>query len=409
MKKIISYTIPSLAILISLFFILEIFSFLGILAGIFPLLAYWFKDGIIRSDLSYSLFFLAFVFFYCFLLFRKGKVVLFNLSLILFFVGAAEKYLIIAKGQHNFVFQRFVDSPGWNVISDTLGYAPAKNFTDHCVSYYEDTLLFDVHYTTDEHGFRKTPPIVPDRSTKGLVFFGCSFTFGTGVNDNEVLPNIVQDSLKNKYKVYNFAYGGYGTHQMLANIEFNRVDSIVKYDPAVFIYVAISDHLNRALNLVGYGSHGPKFILDSKTNEVKYSGHFDDVNVKSVPDNFMKQKIINSELYGLFKKKQVDTTDVRFFVEMVKKSQTLLHKKYPSSTFHVIFWDNNWDQTANLMLKGLQNEGILTHKISDIVPDYSTSMSQYCVNYPHEKHPNGKVNRIIADFIVNHIVSGSGK
>jgi hypothetical protein len=396
MKKLTSYIILGLIVLICLLFIIEVLSFFGIFVVMFPFLGYWVKDGIITNEISYSLFVLAFILFFAFLAFKKCKTLLFNISIIILLIAATEKYLVLTKKKPK--AEKIIDSPGWAVKSDTLGYRPERNFKDHSKAYSGNTLLYDVHYTTDEHGLRKTPPISADSLTKSAVFFGCSFTFGIGINDNDVMPNIVQKLVQNKYKVYNFGYGGYGTHQMLTLIEKNMVDSIVKYEPKIFIYALIPDHLNRILDLVPYGHHCPKYILDTNTHEVKYAGLFDDFN------NLALSKIKNSEIYGLFKKKKAEISDVILFVKMVQKSQTLLKNKYPNSEFHVLFWDNKFDKIGSLMLKELKNTNISTHIISEIVPDYYRSTRQYCVKFPYEFHPNGKINRKIAAYLVNNVL-----
>jgi hypothetical protein len=396
MKKILSYGVLGVIVLICLLCVLEVFAFFGIFVGIFPLLAYWLRDGIITSEVSYSLFVLAFVLFFAFLAFKKYKALLFNLSLFIFIIGATEKILILSKKDPEL---KIIESNGYQVISDTLGFRPQGNFKNHSRASFNNKFVYDVWYSTDKFGHRKTPPIDADLSTKSVVFFGCSFTFGVGLNDDEVMPNMVQNLVQNKYKVYNFAAGGYGTHQMLASIENNMVDSIVKYEPKVFIYALIPDHINRMLDLSFFGHHTPKYVLDSHTLEVKYAGHFDDFN------NMWKSKIINSELYNRLRKKEANPSDVILFVKTVEKSREILKAKYPNSEFHILFWDNGKvDDIGSLMIKELKNANFPVHLVTEIVPDYFKSMDQYCVKYPYEFHPNGKVNRKIANYIVNNIL-----
>ncbi len=398
MKKLVSLGLFSLGLLpIALIIILLLISF-----GIVPSIIYLIIRGIQYEDLSFTLFFISMIFFFFFLTEKKGKAVFYNISIIILLLGVTEKSLTLTKKSPDPWI--VTDSPGFNLPSDTLGFKHTKNFVNHSISRSGNKLLFDVHYTIDENGFRKTPEINADDSTKSIVFFGCSFTFGHGLNDNLVMPNIVQNLVQNKYKVYNFSASGYGTHQMLAAIEYNMVDSIVKYQPKIFIYDAIEDHLNRLLNLVGYSAHTPKYILDPITNEVKHVGRFDDIQYNN---NVIESKITNSEIYNLFKKKQADSSDVKLLVAMVKKSQMLLKKKYPESEFHVIFYNRTWMPLDSIMIRGLKKSGIKVHRVTDIVPDYYTSLPKYCVSFPTEQHPNGLLNKKIADYIVNNIVSAS--
>src|SRR5262249_33581885 len=46
--------------------------------------------------------------------------------------------------------------------------------------------IYDVKYSIDDNGVRKA---LLHQSGKPVFFFGCSFTFGVGVNDDETLPH----------------------------------------------------------------------------------------------------------------------------------------------------------------------------------------------------------------------------
>ncbi len=51
-----------------------------------------------------------------------------------------------------------------------------------------------------------------------VAFYGCSFTYGTGVNDHEVYPHLLQEKF-DSLKIENRAVPGYGQAQMLVNLE----------------------------------------------------------------------------------------------------------------------------------------------------------------------------------------------
>ena len=48
-------------------------------------------------------------------------------------------------------------------------------------------VIYDVVYSTDQHGLRVTPPN-DNPAAKPILFFGCSYAFGEGVNDDESSP-----------------------------------------------------------------------------------------------------------------------------------------------------------------------------------------------------------------------------
>ena len=120
-------------------------------------------------------------------------------------------------------------------------------FGELCRKFLDDEPIFDVVYTTNEAGLRASPPSAEARES--ILFFGGSFTFGTGVNDDETMPHRGGVATKGKYRVFNFGYAGYGPHQMLAAIEGGLVDEIVIEPPKYVIYQAIPHHVERAAGL----------------------------------------------------------------------------------------------------------------------------------------------------------------
>ncbi|HKY07184.1 MAG TPA: hypothetical protein VJQ55_03040, partial [Candidatus Binatia bacterium] len=87
---------------------------------------------------------------------------------------------------------------------------------------------------------------VGDDRRRDIIFLGCSFTHGWGLNDQETFAWKVQAALPN-WKVHNFGVNGYGTCQsyMLLNRLFERE----RWHNPVVIYGYIGEHEDRN---VGY-------------------------------------------------------------------------------------------------------------------------------------------------------------
>ncbi len=90
-----------------------------------------------------------------------------------------------------------------------------------------------------------------------IAFYGCSFTYGTGVNDEDVYPYILQKKF-NSLNIENRAVPGYGQAQMLLNLE---EDLSKPNKPTVIVLNYLSFHNERnTLNAsyrqnlrIGYG------------------------------------------------------------------------------------------------------------------------------------------------------------
>lgn len=71
--------------------------------------------------------------------------------------------------------------------------------------------------THDENGYRITTDSI-DTNKPEIWIFGCSFTYGWGVNDNETYPWLLQDAIP-EYTIRNYGVGAYGTLQSLLQLQ----------------------------------------------------------------------------------------------------------------------------------------------------------------------------------------------
>src|SRR5262249_6162901 len=128
--------------------------------------------------------------------------------------------------------------------NDLLGYAPVENSRLTARKFYGNELIYDVVYSIGPGGLRVVPSSKAG-SAECMVFLGDSISFGEGVQDGQAFPNQLAQKSGGRYAIYNFAYSGYGPHQMLANLQAGRVKEMVPCEPAHFVYLAIVEHIPR--------------------------------------------------------------------------------------------------------------------------------------------------------------------
>ncbi len=198
-----------------------------------------------------------------------ARVVIFNGAVVIAMFAVPETYLSLKQ------------RPGptyagtYYVADDVLGTAPVKKTRTQATEFGHGKLIYDVTYTIDANGLRIAPPSKTIGLEGSILFFGGSFTYGEGLQDNETLPYQVGIESKEQYEIYNFGFHGYGPHQMLAAIESGRVRQVVGAPPRYAIYEALPDHVARVAGKIPYGQHSPRYQIDAD-GTVRKHGHFDD-------------------------------------------------------------------------------------------------------------------------------------
>jgi hypothetical protein len=160
---------------------------------------------------------------------------------------------------------------------------------------------FKFSYKINEWGYRgKSIPISNEYEKSNIVILGDSYAFGTGVNDGEEFPAIIQSELEQEYDVINLSVPGYGlTQQIRRFYEFGRL-----YDPKIVILQFCSnDPADNIFNRVTEVDDG-KFIFKKTNNTLAWIKiHLShSVLQKSQLYNFFRSRIFES----LRKKKVID-------------------------------------------------------------------------------------------------------
>ncbi len=351
-----------------------------------------------------------------------GKAIWVNISFVILVLGLFEAYLWISVPQPNMTY-----SSGYDMPHEILGHAPRKGMVASHVKDVDGVQVFDVTYTIDSDGLRISPPYDPQHNLGSLIFFGCSFTFGEGVQDDEAMPYLVGLMAHGRYAIYNFGFHAYGPNQMLAALEQGVMDSIVKYPPKHVIYQAIPDHLERVAGLAAYARHAPKYTrrLDG---EIVYQGHFDEVSPSSKEkfsrawapigewlksNGWVKPNLERPLVYTkvMERYRGITSDDIELFIGIVNKAKDEAETRYSGSQFHVILWDKGFPGFAkkeflDQILNGFKERRINVHLISHIIqdsPDTDTFSAKYELHV-HDHHPNQNAHRIIAEYVINTIL-----
>ena len=281
-----------------------------------------------------------------------------------------------------------------------LGYAPVKNATARWQFLFDDQVVHDVTYRIDRQGLRRSPNWRSD-DHKAVACFGGSFTFGHGVQDEETWPYRIGVRTGGSFRVYNFGFGGYGAHQMLAALEQGVVDTVLEEAPQYAVYLAISDHIRRVAGEREWDEHGPKYTLGDD-GRVTLDGRFSDH--RWFPKKWqskLRRSYFADRVLGTVDV-SVDSQDVALYVAVVAAARTVFEQRYAGSQFHILLWDSGTWPYKQEVLRRLEDRHLRVHLISAIIPDVESNPARYILK--HDGHPNRLAYDRIAAYAVQTIV-----
>jgi hypothetical protein len=286
-------------------------------------------------------------------------------------------------------------TPGrWRRDAGDIGSMPVPNSETEFREFLNGRLIVDVTYTIDANGLRKIPAPARGWSHK-VAFFGCSFMFGHGVEDDQTLPYYFVRDSSGVFEGFNFAGEGWGPHQMLREIENGFVRRVAG-TPDLAIYEAIPDHLRRVAGRAPW-EDGPKYEI-CPGDEACYSGPYHSAyynlyrrwlneswTVKYIDDHFAR-------LSG--------ASDIPLFLAVLRRTRFLLEKN--GTRFMIVLWDQN--ELARTMITALRANRFDVIAISSVVSQGARKghpLTQL------DRHPSPETNKAIAMYLWSNVVAPS--
>ncbi len=298
--------------------------------------------------------------------------------------------------------KRVVVEPGGRlaVIHPVLGYSMLPGqFKAILPSGYSFVMTHLPNTLRITHPLGTYPPAV---SKKEIWIFGCSFTYGWSLNDQDTYCWKLQEKLPD-YEVVNSGVIGYGTLQSM--IQCREALKAAKVKPAVVVYAYASFHdvrntfLRRRRQAVGKNNElGPfrqPFARMSKQGDLIYS--MTDVVYRDVPlARYLALMQLINERYNDLEERCIPSHEISKrivldFASMVKREG-------------IEFVVAGIDTDSAGMLAWLTRQGI---KTVDIAVDLSKQENR---NWPYDSHPNARANaqyaRQLGDFLKREILKG---
>ena len=291
-----------------------------------------------------------------------------------------------------------IEGPKHSMMFDEhLGYKPKPDTTHTGVRTVNGKIIYSIKFNTDANSLRITPIDSTKPRNKYAQFYGCSMTFGEGVQSDETLPYYF-GKFDKTYHPYNFAYSGYGPHQMLARLETGSPKNIVKESNGIAFYIYINDHINRAIGtMTNYGYNGgfaPYF--HEVDNKLKHDGLFK--NTRKIR-SWCYEVMLKSNILKLFKigyPFRISEADYELTAEIMAQASRDYKKQFGNDNFYVIIYPTTID--SKLIIRLLKQKGV---KVLDYSKLFNPTDKKYAI--PFDEHPTALANEILIKQLVKDI------
>lgn len=226
--------------------------------------------------------------------------------------------------------------------------------------------------TVNKFGRRITKPEDKVLNKPEIWFFGGSFTFGDGLNDNETFPWIIQENIGSKYDVRNFGVNGYGTLHGLIQFREELKKSLRKPFMVVFVYSPFQLPRNVANPslLAEYSATFPRAIVEDEQLVIQY--------ISPVPENINKPDYSVEDMQKITKKILLEIKDLcnKNNVKPVLAIQTFL-----------------------------KNDPIVNYsgKMGFYVADIAVNLEKKYRLLPFDPHPNANANKLYAQKFLDFL------
>lgn len=291
-----------------------------------------------------------------------------------------------------------IEGPLHSMINDpVLGYKPKPDTAHVGVRTKDGKVIYSISYQTDGNSLRITPVDSAESRSKYAQFFGCSMTFGEGVQSNETLPYYF-GKYAHGYQPYNFAYSGYGPHQMLARLETNQLKSIVKEPTGVGFYIYINDHVNRVLGtMTNYSYNGGNApYYHTVGDQLRHEGLFKDTRKVR---GLIYQQMLKSNILKLFKigyPFKITEEDYRLTAAVMATAAKEYQRQFGNDNFYVIIYPTTVD--SSLIISLLKEKGV---KVLDYAKLFNPLADKYAI--PFDEHPTALANEVLIKQLVKDI------
>lgn len=279
-----------------------------------------------------------------------------------------------------------------------LGYRHSSSVTVRHIERTVDKVIFDATYSLDDFGRRFYPEHTPDGKASFVVLSGGSYTYGTGLNDDETLSYFM-NSLSKTHFVYNYGIAASGPHMALALTESGRFKKEISQKNGIMIHTYIHAHIQRAngfMNELSWLKNTPCYERSSDGTYIR-NGSFETCSpLRTWALLKLNSLLLDTPFYTNFPSLQPEHLEKT--CQLMAQMKVAFKKQYPRGRFFVFLHPLiGPDLPVGSMKDCLQRKKVR----------YLTMMTgpdrAKIYTIPGDGHPNARFNREAAVVLMNHI------
>jgi len=257
---------------------------------------------------------------------------------------------------------------------------------------YAGEEIYDVEYSIGDDGFRIT---LPQRQSYFRVnFFGCSFTIGEGLHDNETLPHFVNARLPSA-SVKNFGFHGWGAHNALALLQSHRDTR-----GTINFFLTSPWHVPRSACRHSWTQGSPRYVL-TQDGRAELAGQCRE----KAPSNLVQRLLKHSRLYKIWQdvyENRQRNSDYDLYFAIVRQIGEISRSRHQKFIVGLIKAKEAFFGGSDYSNESFRQklEGVADEVIDLTLADKIENLDERFRIHELDEHPSAAANKIRADVLV---------
>ena len=291
---------------------------------------------------------------------------------------------------------------GLSDLRPIIGWGPQHPGRYHVEKIDRSTgaTIYSVDYTIASTLLRQTQSCDTGPT---IVFLGCSFTFGEGLNDADTLPQAFADSLGRKTRVLNLGFSGYGPQQWLSELQSGLFDSVIGPQRSLFVLLTGPEHVERTACKPYWMRHAPRYTFENDRPVLKGECR---QGVSLWLEEWLNHWVAYRWLIEPYRH-VVSPDDVELYIRIMLAAVKVAKEKYGVPA--IVLYDHELQLPKNdLRTIGFSDDDII-ERLKDggaIVIDVSLDKEEATgapIRIPGDGHPSPLANRTRAAILKNYL------